>query len=84
MVEYWERTAVSGVDVQKIEHRETVLHRRGEDPMVMACRRNRGLAGCDRIRTATEEAFLMIRGEQEARRPERIPKGEVRYEEWDW
>ena len=85
MTEYWEKSTVTGWDDEKKEHREVLLHRRGEDPVVMACRRNRELAGCSRIRTETAEAFLEIRGEREYGGYVKIGRdvGE-RFEEWSW
>lgn len=71
MTEYWEATRIigektegEGKDKRVREYKEEVLHRRGEDPMVMAFRRNNELAGCQRIRMRTEEAFQEIRKEE--------------------
>ena len=85
MIEYWERTQISGTDAEGMGHFEDVLHRRGEDPLVMACRRNRELAGCHSYLIQTDEAFMQIREERDARRTEEIPKDQGnRFEEWDW
>ena len=85
MTEYWQRTMVRGTDDEKIEHREEVLHRRGEDPLVMACRRNQKLAGCSRISTDTTEAFMQIRKDAEgSRQREDIPRDERREDAWEW
>jgi hypothetical protein len=85
MTEYWQRTIVRGVDDEKIEHREEVLHRRGEDALVMACRRNQKLAGCSRISTDTAEAFTQIRKDaEESRRREDIPRDSRREDAWEW
>ena len=82
MIEYWERTTVTGYDGEK-QHKEIVLHRRGEDPMVQAFRRNRELAGCGKIETDTREAFSReIREDRDERR--RIPRSRNDEEEWDW
>jgi hypothetical protein len=85
MTEYWQRTIVRGVDDEKIEHREEVLHRRGEDALVMACRRNQKLAGCSRISLDTAEAFTQIRKDaEESRRREDIPRDSRREDAWEW
>ena len=80
MTEYWERTIVAGEDVA-----EVVLHRRGEDPLVMAVRRNLKLAGSNRISMETEEAFT-LRKEKEIRRKHKsdIPTEGPRFEDWGW
>ena len=85
MTEYWQRTIVRGVDDEKIEHREEVLHRRGEDALVMACRRNQNLAGCSRISLDTAEAFTQIRKDAEdSRRRSDIPRDSRREDAWEW
>ena len=80
MTENWERTIVAGEDAA-----EVVLHRRGEDPLVMAFRRNLKLAGSNRISMETEDAFT-LRKETELRRKHKadIPKEGPRFEEWGW
>ena len=92
MIEHWQRTKVTGIETQVLEngkkirreHAEDILHRRGQDPMVMACRRNNRIAGCGMIYTATEEAFTGIREDAPpTRRKADIPRDD-RQEEWDW
>lgn len=80
MTEYWERTIVAGEDAA-----EVVLHRRGEDPLVMAFRRNLKLTGSNRISMETEEAFT-LRKEKEIRRKHKsdIPTEGPRFEDWGW
>lgn len=80
MKEYWQRSFVTGNGGEG-ENRytagEDILHRRGEDPVVLACRRNRRLAGCDRISVETSEAFQEERhGLPVRRRRDDIPKDE--------
>ena len=85
MTEHWERSRVYGVDDEKMQHREDVLHRRGEDALVMAVRRNPGLAGCSRITVDTVEVFTQIRQDRGTRRDRAdIPCADNRQEEWDW
>ena len=83
MTEYWQRTTVYGNDEELGRIREIVMHRRGEDPMVMAFRRNHALAGCGRIRMETEEVFMMNRAE-DRRTAVTIPRDERKETEWDW
>lgn len=83
MKEYWQRTTVCGNDEEMGRIREIVLHRRGEDPMVMAFRRNHALAGCGRIRMETEEVFMMDLAE-DRRTAVTIQRDERKEEEWDW
>lgn len=84
MTEYWQRTTVTGNDDEMGRIREIVMHRRGEDPMVMAFRRNHALAGCGRIRMSTEELFRIEKAEESARTRAEIPRDERKEEEWDW
>ena len=83
MKEYWQRTTVTGNDEEMGRIREIVMHRRGEDPMVMAFRRNHALAGCGRIRMETEEIFQLEKAE-DRRTAVTIPRDERKEEEWDW
>ena len=84
MTEYWQRSIVKGIAGDE-EIKETVLHKRGEDPITMACRRNLELAGCGRITVETAEAFMEDRKGPEARRTkDEIPSGGHQGEEWDW
>ena len=85
MMEYWQKTKVLGTDDEKNSHIETVLHKRGADPMVMAFRRNQGLAGCGRVQMETEEVFIMDRAEECRRVREDIPRdGRQDEAEWEW
>ena len=87
--EYWQKSEVTGwktggEERQAGQIRENVLHRRGEDPLVMACRRNHELAGMDRIQVRTEEAFMMEMEPDRNQRPDEIPRMGSRGEEWEW
>ncbi len=85
MTEYWQRTIVRGTGEEGKEHREDVLHRRGEDALVMACRRNQQLAGCSRISMDMVEAFQQIRQDaEESRRRMDIPRDSRREDAWEW
>lgn len=84
MTEYWQRSIVSGGDAEKIEHLEVVLHRRGDDPVVMACRRNLVLAGCSVIRVDTAEAFQVQRKDDTQKKKADIPQDRIQTEVWDW
>ena len=83
MIEHWERSVVSGKGPE-IEATETVLHRRGEDAMQMALRRNPKLAACSTIRVDTEEAFTRIREEDARRTAADIPRDDRQGEEFEW
>lgn len=83
MTEHWERTVVTGHGPEDRYAVETVLHRRGEDVLQMAMRRNPGLAGCNRIEMQTVEAFVQECREAEERR-RNIPRDEQNREEWIW
>lgn len=81
MKERWERSVVTGADGAA----ETILHRRGEDPLVMACRRNLQLAGSNTLIVETAEAFIEERNMLPVRKRKRdIPRDEHKAEEWDW
>ena len=83
MIEHWERSVVHGKGPE-IEATETVLHRRGEDAMQMAMKRNKLLAACSTISVQTVEAFTRILEDEERRTPAEIPRDERNAEEWDW
>lgn len=69
MTEHWMESTVRGWDEsQKKEITEVILHRRGADPMVLACRRNGELAGLSRIRVSTVELFSQERRDPEKHR----------------
>ena len=79
MTEYWQRSEISGIKRGDGGYSvaQTILHRRGEDPIVMACRRDAKMAGCDRISVETSEAFQEERhGLPVRRRRREIPKEE--------
>ena len=83
MIEYWERSEVKGVkDGTTVV--EFVLHKRNEDPMVMACRRNHALAGCDTFSVKTDEAFMQVREDEEKRTKDDIPGDPHAAEEWEF
>lgn len=85
MTEHWERTVVTGRGPEDRYAVETVLHRRGEDVLQMAMRRNPGLAGCDRIEMQTVEAFVQECLEaEEQRKKDYIPRDSRQGKEWDW
>ena len=91
-VEYWEETNVCGWrrnENGKLKYGadEKVLHRRGQDPVVLACRRNRELAGCEHIAITTTEAFaVQLKDNAEIDREIEREKREDRQRgrEWDY
>ena len=84
MIEYWERSAVIGYSEDGERTSETVIHRRGEDVLQMAMRRNPELPACSRVEIRTAEAFQEERQAEETRRPDDIPRGKRNSEEWEW
>lgn len=87
MIEQWDMTTVSGVQTGEDGKTaaETVLHRRGEDPMVIAFRRNRALAGCNRIVMETVACFHQERKDDRLRTKADIPKEKGNtFDEWGW
>lgn len=92
MTEYWVRSRVYGSRHEEgtdaagdFRREEDVLHRRGEDPIRIACRRNLELARCSCFRVETDEAFLEIRGDAERRKERSEIKADgAGGEEWDW
>lgn len=85
-IENWEKSIVIGTG-ERGEIREQIMHRRGEDPMVMAFRRNNEMAGCGRVRVHTEEAFSeFLKEDYEIARDaekNRMKMKEHR-QEWSW
>lgn len=85
-IESWENSIVIGIG-ERGEIREQVMHRRGEDPMVMAFRRNQALAGCDRVRVHTEEAFIeFLKEDHEIARDAEVNRQKMKEhrQEWNW
>jgi len=70
ITEYWETSIVTGIKSgdDGWTAREEFLHRRGEDPLRMACRRNNRMAGCERFFIQTFAAFIETRGGTEETR----------------
>lgn len=83
MIEHWERSVVTGTGPE-VEATETVLHRRGDDVMQMAMRRNPQLAACSTISVRTAEAFTRIREDEKRRTPAEIPRDDRQGEEFEW
>jgi len=82
-IEHWERSTVRGYG-DDVCATESMIHRRNEDVLSMAIRRNKALAGCSMFFVDTEEAFQVKRDEPERRRSaEDIPRSGYG-EEWDW
>ena len=82
MTEYWQRSRVTGTKRAEDERNgirvtDDILHRRGEDPIRMACRRDGRMAECSAFTVDTAEAFQEERHDLPVRRPKRsIPKEE--------
>lgn len=84
MIEHWQRSVVTGFGPEGTTVSETVLHKRGDDVLGMAMKRNHELAGCSRITTETEEAFHQERAEDARRTGADIPRDDRQGEEFDW
>lgn len=81
MIERWQKTTVTGYSREaKKDFRETVLHMRGADALGMAMRRNPDLPGCDKFWIRTEEAFQILREEDDGARK----RCDIIKEESDW
>ena len=59
MTEYWQRSEISGHKSGDGGYNvsQVIIHRRGDDPIRMACRRDGRMASCERFTVETEEAF---------------------------
>ena len=84
MIEHWERTQVVGRGPEGVEVTETVVHRRGEDALGMAMRRNPEMAGCGKVEIRTVEAFTKERSEEPRRTQAEIPRDDRQGEELEW
>lgn len=84
MIEHWERTLVVGRGPEGDEVRETVVHRRGEDALGMAMRRNPEMAGCGKVEIRTVEAFTRIREDETRRARAEIQRDDRQGEEYEW
>ena len=83
MIDHWQRTTVTGQGPEGT-FSETVLHKRGDNVLSMAMRRNPMLAGCDRIEFRYEEAFTQERAEDARRTQADIPRDDRQGEELEW
>ena len=83
MIEYWERSVVTGRGAEDLYAKETVIHKRRQDAMQLAIRRTPMLAACSRIEIQTVEAFMEMKEDGEPRKKEDIPRFRDG-EEWDW
>ena len=86
MTEYWQRSEISGTKRGDGGYNATqiVLHRRGEDAMQMAMRRNPQLAACSTIEVQTVEAFTREIEEAPRRTQADIPRDDRQGEELEW
>jgi len=85
MLIHYERTLVTGTrkdEEKSVTVREELLHRRSQDPLLMACRRNGELARCQRFTLQTTECFNRWVDEEPARKKSDIPVQHVR--EWEY
>lgn len=83
MIEYWERSRVTGTG-EKAQAEEIILHRRGADVVGMAMRRNPEMPKCDWIHVITVEAFMQIRRDEDGRKHRTDIPHDNRKEEWCW
>ena len=83
MIEHWQRSVVTGSG-ENVNAREVILHRRGQDPLTMAMRRNPALPASSRVEVRSYEAFTMIREDERRRTAEDIPRDDRQGEEFDW
>lgn len=83
MIEHWQRSVVSGSG-ENVNAREVILHRRGQDPLDMAMRRNPDMPACSVVNVFTQEAFTQIREDGQIRRRTEIPRDDRQGEEFDW
>ena len=83
MIEHWQRSVVTGSG-ENVNAREVILHRRGQDPLNMAIRRNPDMPGCYLFTMDTQEAFTQIREDERIRRKTEIPRDDRQGEEFDW
>lgn len=84
MIEHWQRTMVTGQRPDGLVIPEMVLHKRGQDPLNMAIRRNPDMPGCYLFTMDTMEAFTQIREDERRRTAEDIPRDDRQGEEFDW
>ena len=82
MTEHWEKTIVIGRGPEERYAKETILHRRGEDVLGMAMRRNPMMPGCDWFEMETTDAFLIERIKEETQQ-RNIPR-DAGGDEWEW
>lgn len=83
MIEHWQRSVVSGSG-ENVNAREVILHKRGQDPLNMAMRRNPDMPACNVVNVFTQEAFTQIREDGRIRRRTEIPRDDRQGEEFDW
>ena len=82
MIEHWQKSYVIGTG-DDFQATEIVLHKRGQDPMNLAMRRNPALPASSRVEVRTYEVFTMIREDERWRIAEDIPRDDRQGEEVD-
>ena len=83
MIEHWQRSVVSGSG-ENVNAREVILHKRGQDPLNMAMRRNPDMPACSVVYVFTREAFTQIREDERRRTRAEIPRDDRQGEEFEW
>lgn len=83
MIEHWQKSYVIGKG-DDFQATEIVLHKRGQDPMNLAMRRNPALPASSWVEVRTYEAFTQIREDERIRRRTEIPRDDRQGEEFDW
>lgn len=83
MIEHWQKSYVIGTG-ENFQATEVVLHRRGEDALQMAMRRNPAMPGSSRVEVRSYEAFTQIREDGTRRTGADIPRDDRQGEEFDW
>ena len=83
MIEHWQKSYVIGTG-DNFQATEVVLHRRGEDAMQLAMRRNPAMPASSRVEVRSYEAFTQIREDERRRTRAQIPRDDRQGEEYEW
>ena len=78
MLVHYEKSVVTGILKEEGGNtrtfREEILHRRSQNPILMAMRRNSGIARCQRVEVSTAPAWNQWIDEPEFRQKADIPR----------
>ena len=81
---YYDHSVVTGTSQDGGQATEDMIHMRGQDPILLAARRNNKMAGMESFRVESRGAFQRWLDIPETKHRRDIPRAAGTAEEWDW